>query len=162
MPYIFATIQLQYLERYRTATCSGLVFLCIFGSCSIRVTKRIWPSAWQTNKMACAAKTQSSLVIRPVWSEFLLCTHLVTKDPSSLHAYSEDSNQTGRSLRLAHMPFCWFCHTPLRKHAYSNILKSLPPKKKWKFTDKKLWWYSYFCSKHRLWVLVRTALTRRL
>ena len=24
----------------------------------------------------------------------------------------------------------------LRKHAYSNILKILPPKKKWKFSDK--------------------------
>ena len=27
-----------------------------------------------------------------------------------------------------------------------------------KFSDKKLWYFSYFCSKHRLWVLVRTAL----
>ena len=39
---------------------------------------------------------------------------------------------------------------PLRKHAYSNILKSLPPKK-WKFSDKNLCYFSYFCSKHRLW-----------
>ena len=29
--------------------------------------------------------------------------------------------------------------------------------KKWKFSDKKYWYFSYFCSKHRLWVLVRTA-----
>ena len=28
--------------------------------------------------------------------------------------------------------------------------------KKWKFLDKKFWYFSYFCSKHRLWVLVRT------
>ena len=44
----------------------------------------------------------------------------------------------------------------LRKHAYSNILKILPQKKKkWKFSDKKKIWYSsYFCSKYRLWVLV--------
>ena len=34
---------------------------------------------------------------------------------------------------------------PLRKHAYSNILKSLPPKK-WKFSDKNLIYFSYFCS----------------
>ena len=26
----------------------------------------------------------------------------------------------------------------------------------WKFSDKKFWYFSYFCSKHRLWVLVRT------
>ena len=31
----------------------------------------------------------------------------------------------------------------------------------WKFSDEKLWYFSYFCSKHRLWILVRTAsLTR--
>ena len=29
------------------------------------------------------------------------------------------------------------------------------------FQIKKLWYVSYFCSKHRLWVLVRTASTRR-
>ena len=35
-------------------------------------------------------------------------------------------------------------YIPLRKHAYSNILKKLPPKK-WKFSDKKLW-YSFYIS----------------
>ena len=49
----------------------------------------------------------------------------------------------------------------LQKHAYSNILKILPPKNE-KFSDKKFSYFSYFCSKHRLWVLVRTASTRRL
>ena len=48
----------------------------------------------------------------------------------------------------------------LRKHAYSNILKILPPKNE-KFSDKEICCFSYFCSKHRLWVLVRTASTRR-
>ena len=48
----------------------------------------------------------------------------------------------------------------LRKHAYSNTLKILPPKIG-KFSDKKFWYFSYFCSKHRLWVLVRTASARR-
>ena len=33
--------------------------------------------------------------------------------------------------------------------------------KKWKFSDKKFWYFSCFCLKHRLWVLVRTASTRR-
>ena len=33
--------------------------------------------------------------------------------------------------------------------------------KKWKFSDKFFWYFSYFCSKHRLWVLVRTASPRR-
>ena len=33
--------------------------------------------------------------------------------------------------------------------------------KKWKFSNKKFWYFSYFCSKHRLWVLVGTASMRR-
>ena len=62
------------------------------------------------------AKTQISLGIRPVWSESSLCAQWVAKEPSFLHADSEDSDQTGLmaqaglSLRWAHMPFCWFCH----------------------------------------------------
>ena len=43
----------------------------------------------------------------------------------------------------------------LRKHAYSNILKVLPQKKKWKFSNKKFWYSLYVRSKHRLWLLVR-------
>ena len=47
----------------------------------------------------------------------------------------------------------------LRKHAYSNMLKIAPPII-WKFSDEKFWYFSYFCSKHWLWVQ-RTASTRR-
>ena len=46
------------------------------------------------------AKTQISLGIRPVWSEFLLFTQWVAKDPNFLHADSEDSDQTGWIPRL--------------------------------------------------------------
>ena len=46
------------------------------------------------------AKTQISLGIRPVWSESSLCAQCVGKDPSFLHADSEDSDQTGRMPRL--------------------------------------------------------------
>ena len=52
-------------------------------------------------------------------------------------------------------------HQPsLRKHAYSNILIISPPKTE-NFQIKKIWYFSYFCSKHRLWVLVKTASSRR-
>ena len=37
---------------------------------------------------------------RPVWSESSLCAQRVVKDPSILHADSEDSDQTGRMPRL--------------------------------------------------------------
>ena len=46
------------------------------------------------------AKTQISLCIRPVWSESSLCAQWVAKDPSFLHADSEDSDETGRMPRL--------------------------------------------------------------
>ena len=55
----------------------------------------------KTNKMTVhPAKTQISLGIHSVWSEFSLCTQWVAKDPSFLHADSEDSDQTGRMPRL--------------------------------------------------------------
>ena len=55
----------------------------------------------KTNKMSVRpAKTQISLSIHPVWSEFSLCAQLVAKDPGFLHADSEDSDQTRRIPRL--------------------------------------------------------------
>ena len=55
----------------------------------------------KTNKMTMrSAKTQISLGIRPGWSESSLCAQWVAKDPSFLHADSEDSDQTGRMPRL--------------------------------------------------------------
>ena len=55
----------------------------------------------KTNNVAMRpAKTQISLGIRPVWSESSLCAQWVAKDPSFLHANSEDSDQTGRMPRL--------------------------------------------------------------
>ena len=55
----------------------------------------------KTNKMTVRpSKTQISLGICPVWSESLLCAQWVAKDPSFLHADSEDSDQTGQMPRL--------------------------------------------------------------
>ena len=51
------------------------------------------PTKWHV----CPAKTQISLGI---WSESSLCAQWVAKDPSFLHADSEDSDQTGRMPRL--------------------------------------------------------------
>ena len=59
------------------------------------------PPRDKTNKLTVRpAKTHISLGIRPVWSESSLCAQWVAKDPSFLHAYSEDSDQTGRMPRL--------------------------------------------------------------
>ena len=45
-------------------------------------------------------KPTKSLCIRPVWSESSLCAQWTAKDPSFLHADSEDSDQTERMPRL--------------------------------------------------------------
>ena len=55
----------------------------------------------------CPAKTQISLGICPVWSEFLLWAQWVAKDPSFLHADSDDWSdwvdaQADLSLRWVH------------------------------------------------------------
>ena len=65
------------------------------------LTNRNEPRHDKTNKVSVRpAKTQISLGIHPVWSESSLCAQWVAKDPSFLHADSEDSGQTGRMPRL--------------------------------------------------------------
>ena len=61
----------------------------------------LWAASWQNQQMTVhPAKTQISLGICPVWSESSLCAQWVAKDPSILHADSEDSDQTGQMPRL--------------------------------------------------------------
>ena len=60
-----------------------------------------WATSWQNQQNDCALSEDSiSLGIHPVWSESLLCTQWVAKDPSFLHADSEDSDQTEQMPRL--------------------------------------------------------------
>ena len=63
---------------------------------------QIWATSWQkpTKWHVCPAKTQISLGICSVWSETSLCAQKVAKDPTFLHADSEDSDQTGWMPRL--------------------------------------------------------------
>ena len=51
----------------------------------------------KTNKMTCAPNKDSD---QPGYPEPLLCTQWVAKDPTFLHADSEDCDQTGRMPRL--------------------------------------------------------------
>ena len=70
----------------------------------------------KTNKISVRpAKTQIRLGECPVWSESSLCAWWVAKDPSFLHADSEDSDQTGAdlSLRWAHTHFVGFVMSQL-------------------------------------------------
>ena len=73
----------------------------------------IWyePPHDKTNRMILRpAKTQISLGIRPVWSEFSLCVQWVAKDPIVPYADSEDSDQTGRMPRLVWIIAGRLCH----------------------------------------------------
>ena len=82
--------------------------ICDHKTNSLPPQMTIEPPHDKTNKMiVCPAKTQISLGIRPVWSEFSLCAQWVAKELSFLHAFSEDSNdwadaQADLSLRRAH------------------------------------------------------------
>ena len=49
-----------------------------------------WAAAWQNQQNDVhPAKTQISLGVRPVWSEYSLCAQWIAKDPRFLHADSE-------------------------------------------------------------------------
>ena len=84
----------------------------------------------------CPGKTKSpSKISPPVWSESLLCTHWVAKEPSFLHTDSEDSDQTGWMPRLIWgftgrtWPFCWFWRLKcgsgleLQHHNMSHLMR---------------------------------------
>ena len=65
----------------------------------------------KTNKMIVhPMKIQISLGIRPVWSESLLCTQWVAKDPNLLHADIEDSDKTRRMPKLIWVFAGCTCH----------------------------------------------------
>ena len=92
-------------------------------------------------------------------------------------ALSEDSDQPAHSRRLirvftVHLNTLWSpgCQTSALKRLIrqriitkTRLFKYIEnfTSKNWNFSGKKLWYFSYFCSKHRLWVLVRTASARR-
>ena len=89
----------QVCYKPNTNTYSGIQLWVLTAFCRWFISNE--PPHDKTNKMAVRpAKTQISLGIRPVWSESSLCAQWVAKDPSFLHADSEDSNQTGRMPRL--------------------------------------------------------------
>ena len=111
---------LQVLEHsvLRSFNCCKFcpLICCLFSVVSLLLTFE--PQHDKTNKMTVTvrpAKTRISLGIHPVWSETSLCAQWVAKDPSFLHADSEDWSdwadaQVDLSLHWMHIPFCWFYH----------------------------------------------------
>ena len=83
------------------------------------------------------AKTQISLGIRPVWSESSLWAQWVAKDPSFLHADSEECSdwadvQADMSLRWAHSHIVGFVTMRL---IYLSILSLSATGTLWSMTD---------------------------
>ena len=92
----FKALKLQYLIIYSVHNSAAQM------NCSPQFCMPSYePPHDKTNKMTVRpAKTQISLGICPVWSEPSLCAQWVAKDPSFLHADSEDSDQTGQMPSL--------------------------------------------------------------
>ena len=90
--------------------------------------------------------------IGPLWSSCLLIWYICSCYWKTLQAYIVPLNGTLVSKNSSNI-------TKTRLFKYIENLTS----KNWKFSYKKIWYFSYFCSKakHRLWVLVRTASSRR-
>ena len=155
--------QNQFWQRYLHLKC-------------IQSIKQIEPFHDKTNNLVYAPSKDSGLGICSVWSEFWLCAHWIIEDSMFLHAQSEDSGQTERMLRLVFARrkyhfvvffirrIKFIVHLDTKADVDVYITKTCIFKytenvttKKWKFSDKKFRYFSYFCSKHRLWVPVRTA-----
>ena len=69
----------------------------------------------QPRKWLCAQRRLGSAWASAQSDQSSLCTQWIAKDPSFLHADSEDWSdwvdaQADLSHHWAHMPFCWFCH----------------------------------------------------
>ena len=90
--------------------------------------------------------------------KFLTCpfySPLVRPKTAGWVANSVDPDQTPRSVLSDVGQHCFITKTRLFKYIENFISKN------WKFSDKTLRYFSNFCTKHRLWVLVRTASPRR-
>ena len=70
----------------------------------------IEPPRDKTDKMACAPSEDRSAWTSAQSDQSSLSTWRKLGSSDTHWAHSEDSDQTGRSLRWAHMPYCWFCN----------------------------------------------------
>ena len=97
---------------------------------------------------------------------------MVCPNSATRMANSADSDQTAPldagafdwgSTQFAQAYICQIFRikygSALQKHAYSNILRILPPKiENVQMKNFNSGSFHIFCSKHRLWVLVKTSL----
>ena len=92
-------------------------------------TKNIWATTWQNQQNKCVPSEDRSAWASAQSDQSLLCAQWVAKDPSFLHADSEDSDQTGRMPRLIWVfagRTCHFVGFVMRQLIYC-IFKQLSP-----------------------------------
>ena len=100
----------------------------------------------------CSAPSQSAN-IRP--GSFAVMRRMI-KFNAELTCYLVVNDVPGlKCIVLVFLFTVYITKTRLFKYIKNFITKN------WKFSDKNFWYFSYFCSKRRLWVLVRTASPRR-
>ena len=127
---------------------------------NVLTEKQDWYISQRTTKatrLLRPAKTQISLRIRAVWLVFADCMCL-------LQHLGYTKRGAGKPMPYwvdvqAALSLCWlhrsYCITKTRLFKYIVYWKFHLQKLKI-FRQKKLWYFSYFCSKHRFGVLIRT------
>ena len=95
----------RYLSKLRrtcafSSTCTQKMVIVgnLLGKSSYRSASRPG-TAFSTTLHVHPAKSQISLCICVIWSEYSLCVLRITKDPSHLHAATGDSDQTAQMRR---------------------------------------------------------------
>ena len=90
-----------------------------------------------------------SCILNTKWIYFYKVTWLLTEPSKKVHPFQHSY----RFLQPVFIPRQFLFH--LSGSHYENM----PIQIYWKFYHQKMkfWYFSYFCSKHRLWVPVRTA-----
>ena len=84
-----------------------------------------------------------------------LCFITWVKGPYVVWKWSRSACMSMQSDNLIRAVFIDITKIPLFKYIENFTSKN------WKCSDKILWFFSYFCPKYRLWVLVRTASARQ-
>ena len=109
----------DYLCIRKSCVCTRMwVFAC---TCvlpllpSFLIVQNIWATSWQNQQNDCTQWRLRSAWVSAQSDQSSLCAQWVAKDPSFLHADSEDwsdwaDSQPDQSLSWGHMPFCWICH----------------------------------------------------
>ena len=87
---------LQLFQSYKTIPIKVVLMITLNNRLQPQSGEGKWAASWQNQQSGMCAQRR----LRSAWPDSSLCAQWVDKDPSFLHADSEDSDQTGRMPRL--------------------------------------------------------------